>query len=103
LIKKEFKVINNIYSNKKTGANKKPVQKKSLTIRGRSKNNVVLESENNEMINLASHEFMLSLESELKKTKIKIKTLEGIVNRMLVENNKVRTELNALKQILGRN
>jgi len=55
------------------------------------------------MINLASHEFMLSLESELKKTKIKIKTLEGIVNRMLVENNKVRTELNALKQILGRN
>lgn len=90
-----------MYTNNKSKEPKRITNDKSLKIKGKSKNNVVLESDNT-AINIPTYELVTGLETELKKTTTKIKTLEGIVNRMLIENAKIRNEVNTLKQILGR-
>lgn len=90
-----------MYTNQPFNKSKMKVDTKLLKIKGKSKHNIILESEDN-AINIPSYEFVSGLETELKKSKTKIKTLEGIVNRMLVENTKIRNEVSILKQILGR-
>lgn len=94
-------MIDEMYS-KPANLKETTVQKDQLKIKGRGSNNILIEN-NSSLVNLPSFEYVTFVENDLKKSKKRIKSLESILNRMLIEHNKLKNEVNSLKQILNRN
>lgn len=76
-------------------------ESKQLNLKGRGTNNIVLEF-GNEQLDVATSEYIKTLEKDLKKANAKIKNLESGLSRVSYEMNKLKTELAAIKQILNR-
>lgn len=79
-----------------------PKKERTIQIRGRADNNIVIEDISGEKIDLPTTKYVKSLETELDKSNKIIKKLESTINRLNYELNSVKQDVNTLNQILKR-
>ena len=92
--------MNEMYSQKQDIKSNNRTNEKFL-LKGKATNNALIEV-GTDLINLSTHEYSRFLEKQIDKQRKKIKSLEDMVNRMVIEHNKLRNEVNSLKQYLNR-